>query len=136
MLLKRVSNWAIITSLSFSGIAIAYSGENAIAETKNSNFYVQVGADSGGFPIALDLSSIEGSNYTLVQKQGDGIAERRLYADCNQNRLYSKKLSVYASNGELTQEDRTEQELFPKPKTADAASMEIVCQVATNRNKN
>lgn len=128
MLLKRASSLAIIASLSFSGVAIA--------EIKNNNFYLQVGADSGGFPIALDLASIEGTNYTLVQKQGEGIAKRRLYAACNQGRLFSKKLSLYASNGELTKEDRTEQELFPKPKTADAASMEIVCTVAGNRNNN
>jgi hypothetical protein len=71
-----------------------------------------------------------------VQKQGDGIVTRRLYAACNEGRLFSKKLSIYAPNGKLTNEDKTEQELFPKPKTADAASMEIVCRVASNRNNN
>ncbi|BAY41085.1 hypothetical protein NIES2111_54760 [Nostoc sp. NIES-2111] len=128
MFLKRLSGLMIITLLSFSGMAIA--------QTKNNNFYLPVGADSHGFSISLDLSSIEGTNYTLVQKQGDGIVTRRLYAVCNESRLFSKKLSIYAPNGKLTNEDKTEQELFPKPKTADAASMEIVCRVASNRNNN
>lgn len=128
MFLKQLSGLIIITSLSFSGMAIA--------QTKNNSFYLPVGADSHGFTIALDLSSIEGTNYTLVQKQGDAIVTRRLYAACNEGRLFSKKLSIYAPNGKLTNEDKTEQELFPKPKSADAASMEIVCRVASNRNNN
>ncbi|BCL36252.1 hypothetical protein [Nostoc sp. MS1] len=128
MFLKRLSGLMIITSLSFSGMAIA--------QTKKNSFYLPVGADSHGFPISLDLSSIEGTNYTIVQKQGDGIVTRRFYAACNEGRLFSKKLSIYAPNGKLINEDKTEQELFPKPKTADAAAMEIICRVETNRNNN
>ncbi|MBD2253177.1 hypothetical protein [Nostoc parmelioides] len=136
MFLKPFSGLMVIASLSLSGIAIIYSGQQAIAETKNNNFYLQVGADQRGFPIALDLASINGTNFTLVQQHGEGIAKRRLHAACSQGRLFTKKFSLYAANGKLTSEDKTEQEIFPKPKTADAASMEIVCRVANNRQKN
>lgn len=136
MFLKRFSGLIIVASLSMSGIAIIYGGSKSIAETKNNNFYIQVGADSRGFPIALDLASINGTNYTLVQQHGNGIAKRTLHAACNQGRLFSKRLSLYTSNGKLTSENKVEEEIFPKPKTADAASMEIVCRVASDRQNN
>ncbi|QLE59471.1 hypothetical protein FD725_21040 [Nostoc sp. TCL26-01] len=128
MFLQRLSSVVAIVCLSFSGIASA--------ETTKNNFYIQVGADNRGFPIALDLASVKGTDYTLVQQHENGIAKRTLHAACSQRRLFSKRLSFYSANGQLTSEDRTEKEIFPKPKTADAASMEIVCRVASDRPNN
>lgn len=117
------------------GIGVAITvlfGSAAIAQTNDQSFYIQVGTDRDKNPIVLDLASVQGSDYTLLEKHGNGIKKRNLHASCSEGRLFSKRFSLYASTGELTGEGNTEQEIFPQPGTPDAASMEIVCQVAQN----
>lgn len=127
MCLKKIGGLVAILSLSFSGIAIA--------ETTKDNFYLQVGSNRNGDPIVLDLASVKGTEYTLLEQHGNGISRRTLRAVCSQGRLFSRRSAVYSANGHLTRVDKTEQEIFPKPRSADANSMEIVCRVAANRTK-
>ncbi|WGV25610.1 hypothetical protein [Halotia branconii] len=103
-------------------------GSTAIAQTSHNNLYIQVGSDGNGHPMALDLASIKGNEYTLVQKHSDGTAKRTLRAACGQRRLFSERLSIYTSVGKLTRDDQTKREIFPKPGTPEANSMEIVCR--------
>lgn len=126
MLSRKIGGLVAILSLSFSGMAIA--------ETTKDNFYLQVGSNRNGDPIVLDLSSVKGTEYTLLEQRDNGIARRTLRAACSQGRLFSKRLAIYTSNGNLAKVDRTEQEIFPKPRSADANSMEIVCRVANKTN--
>ncbi|WP_427161122.1 hypothetical protein ACQFX9_05860 [Aliinostoc sp. HNIBRCY26] len=127
MRLTKLGGLVALISLTFSSVALA--------ETTKNSFYLQVGSNRNGDPIVLDLSSVQGTEYTLLEQQGNSIVRRTLRAACGQGKLFSKKLAIYASNGNLTRVDRTEQEIFPKPRSADANSMEIVCRVATNRTK-
>lgn len=124
MCLKKICGLVAIVSLSFSGIATA-------GTTRNS-FYLQVGSNRNGDPIVLDLASIQGTEYTLLEQQGNVISKRTLRAACSQRRLFTKKLAFYGSNGKLTRLEKTEKEIFPKPRSADANSMEIVCRGASN----
>ncbi|MEA5565890.1 hypothetical protein [Anabaena sp. UHCC 0399] len=127
MWFKKIGGLVALLSLSFSGIAIA--------ETSKDNFYLQVGSNRNGDPIVLDLASVKGTEYTLLEQHGNGIARRTLRAACIQGRLFSRRLAVYGSNGHLHRVDKTEQEIFPKPRSADANSMEIVCRVEANKTK-
>ncbi|AFY49712.1 hypothetical protein Nos7524_3939 [Nostoc sp. PCC 7524] len=126
MWLKKVGGLVAILSLSFSGIANA--------QTTNNTFYLQVGSNKNGDPIVLDVASVKGTEYTLLEQHGDTIIKRTLLAACSQGRLFSRKFALYASNGRLTRVDKVEQEIFPQPRTADANSMEIVCRVADSDN--
>lgn len=112
--------------------AIAFSfGSTAIAQTTNKGFYIQVGSDSNNNPIVLDLASVEGTDYVLIEQRGEITVKRTIHAYCEQGKLLSKRLALYTS-GKLTSEDKTEREIFPQPGTPDAASMEIVCHAAGN----
>jgi hypothetical protein len=122
MFLKRFSSVVAVIALSVSG--------TAIAQTTNNYIYIEVGADSHGNPITLDLSSIKGTEYILLYKHGDKTIKTTLFASCNEGRLFSKRVSLYTSTGRLTSDNHTEREIFPKPGTADAGSMDIVCQAA------
>jgi hypothetical protein len=109
-------------------------GGTAVAQTTNGQlaFHMQVGADNDGNPIILDAGSVQGSEYTILKKQGDGMAKTSFRADCGEGRLFSKGLSVYNATGELIKEDKTQQEISPQPGTPEANSMEIVCHTAGN----
>ncbi|MBH8553260.1 hypothetical protein I8751_12935 [Nostocaceae cyanobacterium CENA357] len=105
-------------------------GSTAIAQANNNNLYIQVGSDGNGEPIVLDLASIKGNEYILLQKHDKGTAQTTLRAACGQQRLFSKRLSVYTSAGHLIRDDQTKREIFPKPGTPEANAMEIVCRGA------
>ncbi|BAZ47796.1 hypothetical protein NIES4103_04000 [Nostoc sp. NIES-4103] len=118
------------------GIAINLSfGSTAIAQTANSNLYIQVGSDINGEPIILDLASVKGSEYTLLRKHGDGTAQTTLSASCVQHRLFSKRFSFYNSAGKLIRDDKAKREIVLKRGTPESNSMEIVCQAADSRSK-
>ncbi|WP_339383898.1 hypothetical protein [Fortiea sp. LEGE XX443] len=106
----------------------------AIAQTNNNRlaFHVQVGSDDDGNPIILDAGSVQGSEYTILQKQGNGIAKTTFRAACGEGRLFSETSSVYNADGQLMSEKQTKQEITPQPGTPEANSMEIVCQTAKN----
>ncbi|WP_193196210.1 hypothetical protein [Nostoc sp. MG11] len=122
MFLKRFSGVVAVIALSVSG--------TAIAQTTNNYIYIEVGADSHGNPITLDLSSIKGTEYILLHKHNAQTVKTTLYASCSEGRLFSKRISLYTLTGRLTSDNKTEREIFLKPGTADAGSMEIVCQAA------
>ncbi|MEA5505636.1 hypothetical protein VB735_21490 [Halotia wernerae UHCC 0503] len=122
MFLKSFGSLVAVFALSFDS--------TAIAQTSHNNLYIQVGSDINGHPIVLDLASVKGNEYMLLQKHGSGTVKRTLRAACGQRRLFSKRLSVYTSAGQLTRDDQTKQEIFPKPGTPEANAMEIVCQRA------
>jgi len=109
--------------------AFSFSG-TAIAETMNNFIYVQVGADTNGNPITLDLSSIKGTEYNLLHKHGSDTLQTTLHASCGEGRLFSTRVSLYTLTGKLTSDDKTVREIFPKPGTAEHDAMEIVCQGA------
>ena len=106
-------------------------GSTAIAQTTDQGFYIQVGSDHNNNPIALDLASVEGTSYILIEQRGNVTAYRTLHANCEQGKLSSKRLALYTS-GKLTSDEPMEKETFPQPGTADANSMEIVCQSTSN----
>ncbi|RCJ37899.1 hypothetical protein A6770_13995 [Nostoc minutum NIES-26] len=115
----------------FSGVVatiILSCGSTAIAQTTNNNLYIQVGSDSNGEPIILDLASIKGTEYIILQKHDDGMAQTNLRASCGQHRLVSTRLSIYNSTGKLTRDDKTKREISLKLGTPEANSMEIVCR--------
>ncbi|MBW4615527.1 MAG: hypothetical protein KME21_20075 [Desmonostoc vinosum HA7617-LM4] len=122
MFLKKLNIMAIMLAFSFSGAAIA--------QTTDNNIYIQVGEDNNGNPITLDVTSIKGTEYTLLYEQGEEIARTTFHASCGKGRLFSKRVSFYTAAGKLTRENKIEREVFPKPGTADANSMAIVCQAA------
>lgn len=128
MFLKKISGLVTVIILAFSSTAIAETiGNNAF-------FHIQVGSDSNGNPILLDLSSVKGTEYIISQKHGDGMAKTTLKAACSQGRLFSKRFSLYTSTGQLTSDNKIEREIFPQLGTADATSMEIVCRAADTRS--
>lgn len=108
-------------------IVLAF-GSTAIAQTTPSNLYVQVGSDNNGEPILLDLASIKETEYIILQKHGDGMAQTTLLASCDRHSLVSKRLSLYNSTGQLMRDDKNKREIVPKPGTPEANSMEIVCR--------
>jgi hypothetical protein len=120
MFLQKFSSIVAVIALSFSG--------TVIAQTTNNYIYIEVGADNHGNPITLDLSSIKGTEYILLHKHGDKTVKTTLHASCSENRLFTKRVSLYTSTGHLTSDNKTEREIFPKPGTAYAGSMAIVCQ--------
>jgi hypothetical protein len=122
MFLKSFGSLVTVFALSLSS--------TAIAQTNNNNLYIQVGSDRNGEPIVLDLASVKGNEYILLQKHGNGTAKSTLHAACSQRRLFSQRLSVYTSAGQLTRDDQTKREIFPKPGTPEANAMEIVCRGA------
>ncbi|WP_414565860.1 hypothetical protein [Anabaena sp. CCY 9613] len=115
-------------------VIIASIGSTANAEITDNSFSldIQVGADNYGNPIILDLASVKGTEYTLSQKHGDGVAKTTLQAACNQGKLYATRFAVYNSTGKLTSNQTIEREIVLKPDTADAnaTSMQIVCRAA------
>jgi hypothetical protein len=122
---------------SFGGVVAAFTfsfSGTAIAQITNNNLYIQVGSDRNGDPITLDLASVKGSEYILLQQHGGGTTQTTLRASCSQGRLFSKKFSLYTSTGELISNEKTEREIFPKPGTPDAVSMEIVCRGVNTRS--
>ncbi len=126
MVLKRLGCVVAAISLSLSS--------TAIAQTVNNFIYIEVGADSHGNPITLDLSSIKGTEYVILYEHGNQTVKTTLHASCGEGRLFSKRVSLYTLTGQLTSDDKTEREIFPKPGTADAGSMKIVCQGAEIHN--
>jgi hypothetical protein len=122
---------------SFGSIIVAITlsvGTTAIAQTNNKKlaFHIQVGADAEGNSIVLDAGSVQGTEYTILQKQGDGLAKTTFRAACAEGRLFSEKSSIYNATGELITEQQTQQEISPQAGTPEANSMEIVCQTANN----
>jgi len=105
-------------------------GSTAIAQTTNKRlaFYVQVGSDNDGNPIILDADSVKGNQYTILQKQGDGLKQTTFRAACGERRLFSEKSALYNADKELISEKPTNQEITPQPGTPEANSMQIVCQ--------
>lgn len=118
-------------------VMIVAIGNTASAEISDHSFSleIQVGSDHSGHPILLDLASVKGTEYTLSQKHGDGMAKTTLQAACNQGKLYAKRLAIYTSTGQLTSEQKLEREILLKPGTADATSMEMVCRTANKLGK-
>ncbi|WP_242072250.1 hypothetical protein [Nostoc sp. FACHB-110] len=116
----------IAITLSVGGTAIAQTTNNQVA------FHMQVGADNEGNPIVLDADSVQGSQYTILQKQGNGIEKTTFRAACSEGRLFTEKSSVYNASGQLIRERQTQKEISPQPGTPEANSMEIVCQAANN----
>lgn len=124
-------------SKSFGSVIVAITlsvGGTAIAQTTNNKlaFHMQVGADNEGNPIVLDAGSVQGNEYTILQKQGNGIEKTTFRASCAERRLFAEKSSVYNASGQLIREQQTKQEVSPKPGTPEANSMEIVCQAANH----
>ncbi|BAY18963.1 hypothetical protein NIES21_48220 [Anabaenopsis circularis NIES-21] len=122
---------------SFSSVVVAVTllvGNTAIAQTTNNQlaFHIQVGADHDGNPIILDAGSVQGSKYTILQKQGNGLTKTTFRASCTEGRLFSETSSIYSADGQLVTEKQTKQEITPQPGTPEANSMEIVCQTASN----
>lgn len=124
----------------FGSVVVAITlltGSTAIAQTTNNRlaFHVQVGSDNDGHPIILDAGSVKGSDYTILQKQGNRLTKTTFHAACAEGRLFWEKSSVYNVDGQLISEKQTKQEINPQPGTPEANSMEIVCQNAgTNGN--
>ncbi|WP_228059009.1 hypothetical protein [Nostoc sp. LEGE 06077] len=109
-------------------------GNTALAQTTNEHlaFHVQVGSDNDGNPIILDAGSVQGSEYTILQKQGNGITKTTFRASCAEGRLFSQTSSLYSADGKLVSKKQTNQEITPQPGTPEANSMEIVCHTANN----
>jgi len=126
MFLKSLGSVIIAITLSVGGTAIAQTTNSKLA------FHLQVGADHEGNPIILDAGSVQGSEYTILQKQGNGIEKTTFRASCAEGKLFSEKSSVYNATGQLIKEQQTKQEISPQPGTPEANSMEIVCQAANN----
>ncbi|MBD2448276.1 hypothetical protein H6G76_14085 [Nostoc sp. FACHB-152] len=122
---------------SFGSVIVAITlsvGSTAIGQTTNNKlaFHMQVGADHEGNPIVLDAGSVQGTQYTILEKQGDGIVKNTFRASCTEGRLFSEKSSVYNATGELIREQQIKQEISPQPGTPEANSMKIVCQSINN----
>ncbi|MBD2441119.1 hypothetical protein H6G69_30805 [Nostoc sp. FACHB-110] len=126
MFYKSFGSVMIAITLSVGGTAIAQTTNNQVA------FHMQVGADNEGNPIVLDADSVQGSQYTILQKQGNGIEKTTFRAACSEGRLFTEKSSVYNASGQLIRERQTQKEISPQPGTPEANSMEIVCQAANN----
>jgi hypothetical protein len=122
---------------SFGSVIVAITlsvGGTAIGQTTNIKlaFHMQVGTDHEGNPIVLDAGSVQGNQYTILEKQGNGIVKTTFRAACAEDRLFSEKSSVYNEAGELIREQQTKQEISPQPGTPEANSMKIVCQSINN----
>ncbi|QSJ15049.1 hypothetical protein JYQ62_24735 [Nostoc sp. UHCC 0702] len=133
-----LNKFASVVSVFTAGVGIAINlsfGSIAIAQTANTNLYIQVGSDSNGEPIILDLASVKGSEYTLLRKYEDGTAQTTLSASCVQHRLFSKRFSFYNSTGKLIRDDKAKREIVLKSGTPESNSMEIVCQAGDSRRK-
>jgi hypothetical protein len=126
MFFKRFGGVVATIILSFSS--------TASAQTINNNLYIQVGSGSNGEPVILDLASIKGTEYVIIQKHGDGMTQTNLRASCGQHKLTSTRLSLYNSTGQLTRDDKTKREISFKLGTPEANSMEIVCRGAEARS--
>jgi hypothetical protein len=116
-------------------VAIALSVSSAaIAQTNNTKlaFHLQVGVDNDGNPIVLDAGSVQGNEYTILQKQGNGITKTTFRVACGEGRLFSEKSAFYNASGELMSEKQTKKEITLQPGTPEANSMEIVCQTPGN----
>ncbi|MBD2300887.1 hypothetical protein H6G80_13710 [Nostoc sp. FACHB-87] len=121
---------------SFGGVVVAMTllvGNTAIAQTTDTQlaFHIQVGSDNDGNPIILDAGSVQGSEYTILQKQGNGVTKTTFRASCAEGRLFSETAANYSADGQLVSEKPTKQEITPQPGTPEANSMEIVCQSAS-----
>ncbi len=131
---KRIYSFSLLNFMflkSFGSVVTVFAlslGSTAIAQTNNNNLYIQVGSDVNGHPMALDLASVKENEYILVQKHGNGTLQTTFHAACGQRRLFSQRLSVYTSAGQLTRDDQAKREIFPKPGTPEANAMEIVCR--------
>lgn len=128
MFLKRFGSVLVAITLLTGSTAIAQTTNNRLA------FHVQVGSDNDGNPIILDAGSVQGSDYTILQKQGNGITKTIFHAVCAEGRLFSEKSSLYNADGKLISEQQTKQEITPQQGTPEANSMEIVCQTVRNNS--
>jgi hypothetical protein len=126
MFLKSFGSVIVAITLSVGGTAIAQTTNNKLA------FHMQIGADNQGNPIILDAGSVQGSEYTILQKQGNNLEKTTFRASCAEGRLFSEKSSVYNATGQLIKEQQTKQEISPQPGTPEANSMEIVCHAANS----
>jgi hypothetical protein len=126
MLFKSFGSVIVAITLSVGSAAIAQTSSQKLA------FHMQVGADHEGNPIVLDASSVQGTQYTILQKQGDGLTKTTFRASCTEGRLFTEKSSVYNATGELISEQPTQQEISLQPGTPEANSMDIVCQAANH----
>ena len=50
--------------------------------------YIEVGEGARGMPVYLDLKSVRGTNFRLIQQFGDGVGITDIAAYCPQKRLF------------------------------------------------
>lgn len=110
--------------LSVATISLFNFNRLVLAETSD----VQVGTDSNGRAIMLDVKSITEKSYKLYQAHDGGIAELTFEPSCAEGRLFTVNLAVYNSTGELIGEDKSSKEMFFKPGSAAAVSLQMYCK--------
>jgi hypothetical protein len=110
--------------LSVATISLFNFNRLVLAETSD----VRVGTDSNGRAIMLDVKSMTEKSYKLYQAHDDGIAETTFEPSCAEGRLFTVHLAVYGSTGELIGEDKSSEEMFFKPGSAAAVSLQMYCK--------
>ena len=114
----------------FSAAAITVFGFSGLAVAKNQVGYVEVGQDTAGSSVFLDLSTIRGTNYKLFSQYGTGgLFEASLKASCAERRLFITQTALYSSGGQTLSKDRTRTEVsLASPDSPANTSMRFVCK--------
>ncbi|MBE9017455.1 hypothetical protein IQ272_15180 [Chroococcidiopsidales cyanobacterium LEGE 13417] len=109
-----------------AAIAIALGSSNAIAQVEQQ--YVEVGEGASGMPVYLDKASVRGTNFRLIQQFGEGVAITDVAAYCPQKRLFTERVGVYSSRGEVITEHAERREGKFIPGSPPVNAMNIVCR--------
>lgn len=99
--------------------------QGAIAQEQQ---YVEVGEGLKGMPMYLDLSSVRGTNFRVVQQYGDGIGIIEVAAYCREKRLFTERVGIYNPKGEVISEDLERKEGAFVPGSPVSEAMAIVCK--------
>ncbi|MDV2993237.1 MAG: hypothetical protein N4J56_002891 [Chroococcidiopsis sp. SAG 2025] len=120
MVKRLVWGMAALALLSGSGRAIAQ-----VSDVEQQ--YVEVGEGARRMPVYLDLASVRGTNFRLIQQFGNGVSVTDVAAYCQEKRLFVEYIGIYNSIEEVITEDSNRKEGAVIPGKPATEAMKIVC---------
>lgn len=115
---KMLKLTRLAASLSAAAITVFCFSGLASADEK----LVEIGQNTTGNPMFLDLTTIRGTSYKMLEQHGDGMMEISVSAKCAENRMVITGQALYNAEGYKIDEDRTRREMSPAPNSVAAKS--------------
>lgn len=109
--------------------AVTVFGSSRLAVAQNETRYVNVGKDSSGNSVLLDLKTIWETNYELISRYGKNRMFKGSYhASCAEKRLFMNEAVIYSARGQVLAKNETRREMSAPRNSAPYKSMAFVCR--------